>query len=318
MKLLSLFSHTSILLVGGAIVLGFFFAELFAPFAVFSTVLLGAIFFFVSLELEMETVRRALFDLKLIALVTLTMLVGLPLIVFAVTSFFAPSLTVPFVLLAAMPTGMTAPVVASIAGGRTAFVAVAAVITSLFAPLTIPFMLSILVGSAVVVEIVPMLLSLIKVICIPFILGRIVRALIPSAMHPGAVVRFFSHLLLGMLIMVIVAKQTSALDAMGWSVELLETVWYSLIVLACLFVFLHTLGYVAGRFFPGADRMSLMISLTYMNFTLAIFLADTYFPETDILIPVFLSVIPWALSLIPLQWLSHRHASFERKAEAKG
>lgn len=318
MKLLSLLSHTSILLVGGAIALGFFFAELFAPFASFSTVLLGAIFFIVSLELEMETVRRALFDLKRIALVTLTMLVGLPLIVFAVTSLFAPSLVVPFVLLAAMPTGMTAPVVAGIAGGRTAFVAVAAVITSLFAPITVPFMLSILVGSAVVVEIVPMLLSLVTVICIPFILGRIVRALVPSMMHPGAPVRFFSHLLLGTLIMVIVAKQTRALSIMGWNAGLLEMVWYSLIAFACLFAFLHALGYAAGRFFPGADRVSLMISLTYMNFTLAIFLADKYFPETDILVPVFLSVIPWALSLIPLEWLSHRYASLETKREAEG
>ena len=61
-----------------------------------------------------------------------------------------------------------------------------------------------------------------------------------------------------------------------------------------------------GEFRVRSDRVTVTICLTFMNFTLAIFLAGQYFPQPNVLVPVILSVIPWSLLLIPFRALTAR------------
>jgi len=68
-----------------------------------------------------------------------------------------------------------------------------------------------------------------------------------------------------------------------------------LIALLYAFIFLlHLAGYYAFWWEPKDVRQTSSISLTYMNFTLAIFLATQFFPQPGIILPLVLCVIPWA------------------------
>jgi predicted Na+-dependent transporter len=79
-----------------------------------------------------------------------------------------------------------------------------------------------------------------------------------------------------------------------------------LIAMTLLFLVYMAVGYVSVFWRDRADRITVSICLTFMNFTLAIFLAGQYFPEPNVLVPVILSVLPWSLLLIPFRALSAR------------
>ena len=50
------------------------------------------------------------------------------------------------------------------------------------------------------------------------------------------------------------------------------------------------------------NRVTITICLTYLNFTLAIYLAGKFFNDPKIVVPVVLSVLPWSLLIIPFKY----------------
>jgi len=294
-------SYTFVLLL--ALSLGVLFSRQTAAVAEYGHFYLGGIFFLSALRLELGSVIEHLRSAKVLLIVNILMLLVFPAVVYLVTHAVAPHYALAFLLLAAMPAGMTSPFLAEISGGNQGLALVLTVSTSLLAPLTVPLVINLLAGAQVAVGFWAMALLLAKVIFIPFLLAQLVRVFWSrgaSAMVAPA--RSLSLLLLGLLILGIVAQRANVILTGLRSADTLGM----LLAMTLLFLVFMGIGYVSVFWRDRADRMTVALCLTFMNFTLAIFLAGQFFPQPNVLVPVILSVLPWSILLIPFRALSLR------------
>ena len=267
--------------------------------APYGTYFLGIIFFLSALKIDLKEVLKYLQDKKMIVAVNAMMLLILPVVVYYAMLFIYPALALPFLLLAAMPAGMTSPLLSEICGGKQSLALVLTISTSMLAPFTVPLIIKLLAGTTVHVDTLGMFLTLVYVIFIPFILANVVKYF----WHKKIKATYFtfkpiSTVLLGLLIMGIVAKQAATilggLNA-GFLIEVAA--------LFALFAFFHVVGYYTVWWRKRDDRVTITICLTYLNFTLAIFLAGKFFNDPKIVVPVVLSVLPWSLLIIPFKYI---------------
>jgi BASS family bile acid:Na+ symporter len=297
-------SYTFILLVALAVGIGF--SRQVGWISAYGRYFLGGIFFLSALRLQMSKVLGNLKDTKMLFVVNAIMLIVFPVFVFLVTDAIAPQFALAFLLLAAMPAGMTSPFLAEISGGNQGLALVLTATTSLLAPVTVPLVIKVLAGTQVAVGFWTMVLSLAKVIFVPFLLAQVVKFVWGrGAERFSKRSRPLSMALLGLLIMGIVAQRADTILASLTSARALGI----LLALVVLFLLHMVVGYYAVSWRSRTDRITVMICLTFMNFTLAIFLAGQYFTDPNVLVPVILSVLPWSLLLIPFRAFVGRSAA---------
>jgi len=279
-----------------ALVLGMAFSGQVVVLEPFSTVFLGIIFFLSALKIDLKEVISYLGAKKMIFVVNLFMLIAFPVVVYYLTLSVVPALAIAFMILAAMPSGMTDPLLSEISGGRQSLALVLTISTSLLAPLTVPLVIKLLAGQAVAVSFSTMFLSLAKIIFIPFVIANIIKFFwnesikkISSGFRPVSII------FLGLLIMGIVAKQA---DVIIEGLKGGQSLTY-LAYLFILFIIFHIIGYFSVFWREKRDRITVTVCLSYMNFTLAIYLVDKFFSDPNIIVPVILSVVPWSV-LFPL------------------
>jgi bile acid:Na+ symporter, BASS family len=281
-----------------AIAVGLFVPQATALIA-WNTLLLQAIFFISCLKVEPKTVLENLKDWRFLLLANFLMLLGFPIAVWLLGLPWRSDFAFALYMLAAMPVGMTAPLLVEIAGGKQSVAMVLTITTSLLAPFTVPLLTKLLYSTQITVEASSMFMQLVLVIFVPFALAMIVRAVgkrAIAAVKPYT--KTFSTILLGLLIAGAVAKQA------GPILKMASNPLGLLITLALLYAFilvLHLAGYYAFRHESKDIRQTSSISLAYMNFTLAIFLATKFFPRPGVILPLVLIVIPWA-TFMPI-WL---------------
>jgi len=280
-----------------ALVFGLALPSVAIKLAPYSTVILGIIFFLSALKIDLKELRRDAADWKMLVVVNLWMLVLLPVIVFMLARLVVPEYAFAFMILAAMPAGMTSPLLSDIVGGRQSLALILTLSTSLLAPFTIPLMIKLIGGAAISVSFLSMFWTLAQVIFIPFLLAAIVKRAFRA--HVKAATYAFkpaSVLLLGLLISGVVAKQADVI-VHGFTLEFLKLI----VALFVLFGLFHVLGYFTVFWHDRRDRMTITVCTTYMNFTLAIYLVGIYFNVPSISVPVVLSVLPWSLLMLPFQ-----------------
>jgi len=66
-------------------------------------------------------------------------------------------------------------------------------------------------------------------------------------------------------------------------------------------------GYFVAYWRPCNDRTAVSICMTFMNFTLAIYLAGLYFSDPNVLLATVLVVFPWAIMLLPFRFVVHKY-----------
>ncbi|MFH1769855.1 MAG: bile acid:sodium symporter [Parcubacteria group bacterium] len=285
-----------------ALAIGIFFSEHTVFLAPYSTWFLAGIFFLTALKIDFKEFLRYCKGVKMIVVGNLLMLILFPIAVYYITDAIAPSLAIAFLILAAMPSGMTVPLVAQICGGKQSLALVFAISTSLLAPFTVPLVIKLLIGGAISVSFLSMFLSLAKIIFIPFILANIIKYLWQKETEPAyKTFTPISILLLGLLIVGVSAKQADQI-VLGQQGDFIRYI----IGLFILFIVFHIVGYFAIFWRSREDRVTITVALTYMNFTLAIYLVGEFFTEPNILIPVVLSVIPWSILIVPFKLIVDR------------
>jgi len=72
-------------------------------------------------------------------------------------------------------------------------------------------------------------------------------------------------------------------------------------VVLYFFAAIHVIGFFAFWWKFYEDKNTASIAITYMNFTLAIYLAGKFFPMPEVVLPLVISVLPWA-TLLPI-WI---------------
>jgi len=296
--------HSYLFIALLAICLGIFLPEIFREFSKYSTVFLGIIFFLSSLKIDISSLKMEIKDWKIVLLVCFFVLFATPVLVYFVTLKLYAPVTIAFLLLASMPAGMTSPLLSEFIRGRQSLALVLTMVTSLLAPFTVPFMIKLLAGHSVTVDFWAMVKLLSLVIYLPFALAQVVKFFNRQIIDRTSVYfKSVSMILLGFLIAGVIAKQSDfIIDGIRRGGDLV----YYLLALVILFITLHVLGYFLAFWRNVEDRITITICVTYMNFTLAIELANKFFPEANVLLPVVFSVLPWALLLTPFGMLVNK------------
>ncbi len=301
-KIFTRISNSYFTVISFAFLFGVGASEYLEKLSSFSTFLLGAIFFLSALKIDLKEVLKYFKNKKMIFFANLFMLVLLPILVYYATLLVFPALAVAFLLLAAMPSGMTDPLLSEISGGKQSLALVLTVSTSLLAPFTIPFIIEIFAGRYVSVGFWDMFEVLAAVIFIPFILAEFVKYFLKAKIKKvSASFKQISIIFLGLLIAGIVAKQADIIKE-----SLFFGNYVHISYLAALFIFfiiLHIVGYFVIPWRKREEKISIIICLTYMNFTLAIYLVDKFFTDPNIVVPVILSIIPWVALIVPFNYL---------------
>jgi len=287
-----------VLAVGGGVLL----PAAAATLAPYTALLLGMIFFLSALSIDVRHILVCLRDVKMVVTVVVCMLFLFAAATFALTQWLAPAFTVAFVLLAAMPVGMTAPLLATISGGRPELALTLAVTTSLLAPFTIPLIIYVFLGAEVSVSFWSMFVDLATIIFIPFVLAQLVSRFLQPVIGPiTPAITPLSLLFLGLLITGVIGQQVLALA--GFSLAVITP---SLLgVLALLLVF-HLVGFWLVFWRTVADRVTISVCLTYMNFSLAIYLASEFFADPAVTLTLVVAIIPWVLLLPVFRLLTIR------------
>ena len=276
-----------------------YFPAVFTPLSGFSTYILGTIFLITALQLTFKDIFLHVKEVRMVVLASVWLLVGLPILVYVVAIQVVPEEAIALLLLSAMPAGMTAPLLTKIAGGSQEFSLVVAVITSLLAPLSVPLVTLWTIGTSVPVNAWSIALSLVYIILIPFIIGGFMTYVWPSVRDFSKKLHLVSLFLLGLLIAGLVSEQAGVIRQQIMDGSIVRP----LAVLFLFFVILHFLGYLLALFGKRSLQVASIVSLVYMNFTLAIYLAYTFFPESGVVVPATLAIIPWALLLGPFVFI---------------
>jgi bile acid:Na+ symporter, BASS family len=294
-------SYINVLLL--SLFLGFVFPQFFAPLNIYSTFFLQVIFFISSLKIDFLEIGQELRHWKTLLLVNFFMLFLLPVIAYTLGGLFFPELILPLLLLASMPAGMTSPLLTELIRGNVPLALLITITTSLLAPFTIPFILQFLSGGSVSIDTTAMILTLIQVIFVPFILAQLLRLFIskPALTKAGRPLKNTSFLFLGTLLTSIVAKHSSSLHDI-FSFEALGGIFQMFL----FFILVHFLAFTLFFWRNNRDRLTITLCIVYMNFTLAVFIAQKFFPDPRIIFFTIISLIPWNICIIVFRSVSER------------
>lgn len=224
-----------------------------------------------------------------------------PIAFYYLSSIFLPlNYSFAILLLAAMPAGMSITAYAGIFKGNPSLTLTLTMVTSLLAPFTVPSIIYFLTGNSLQINVLEMLVLLAEIIFAPFLLSALVRKI--AARQITKTEKYFrpvSILLITMIMAASIAKIS------GKPLEL-DSLWLVISFLFLLAAALHIIGYYAAFWRGKADRISSSLAVAYMNSTLAIVLASSFFgPET--LLAVVLYQFPTNIVLILFGWIVGRN-----------
>lgn len=138
-------SYIAVLLVSLLVGIGLYKYTIYI--SPYSTIFLGIIFFFSALKIDLKEAFVYFSDFKMMIVSNIFMLIVLPAVIYVIMQFIYPPLAVAFLILAAMPSGMTSPFLSEIVGGTESLALVLTISTSFFAPFTIPLMMPVICGN---------------------------------------------------------------------------------------------------------------------------------------------------------------------------
>jgi bile acid:Na+ symporter, BASS family len=311
-KWIDLISRYQLVLIFIALIAGLAWPQVFLPLNPLNATFLQIIMFASGLRLDFAEFLREAKDWKTLLLANSMMLVGLPLLVAIPLSIFAPSWTLPFVLAAAMPTGLTAPAVVTILGGRTSLALLISVSTSLLSPITVPLVLRYMLGTSVQLNTVDMMWNIASVVVGPIILASLIQWKIKRK----RIERYADHIrLVNLAAFALVIASVSASSAKGsdGANGFVSIGVDGLIVVILMTVFWMGIAWLASSILSwrnAVDRMTVAFCLVYMNTTLGVWIADKFFHSEDIapkIVAVFVAttiILPVFKFFIPHE---HRH-----------
>ena len=204
---------------------------------------------------------------------------------------------------------MTIALIADLFGGKTTLALVITATTSLLAPLTIPLLFWVVIGRAVPVPIFSLFFNLFITIVLPFVAATFFQRKAPKfVQHHDWWWREISIIAFGVLIAAIVADST-AQEAIVLSVRDVGLVIVMLI---------YTAGLTAFSFFmvwwrTNAEKATIALSMVYLNNTLALFIANRFFPGSRLMTQLVILLLVINVLLPPFKWIATRAVEMDQR-----
>lgn len=311
-RLRHLFLENQIMVVFVALILGFLFPATFKPLAAYGSVLLMLVFFTSSLRLSLGELLAYAKDWKMLVLTGAFMLVFLPIAMWLPPRIFAPEWALPFLIVGAMPTGMTIALIAEYFGGKTTLALVITAVTSLAAPFTIPLVFKYVIGQSVPIPALKLFGDLLFTIVLPFGVAAVVQRSAKAFVKAHDIWwKQISIVAFGVLVAAIVADTTEGSTVvLGWDEVGI------LIVMLVYMGGLTWLGYVMAYWRSAPERATIALCMIYMNNTLALFIGNRYFAEQRVVPRIVIILMIVNLLLPPIRILGRR-ATKDRMKKTK-
>lgn len=288
-------NQISVVLAG--IVAGMLVPSLFEPLHGWNTAFLQLIFFFSALRVDMRELSRYASDLRMNALVSVFHLILFPTIIFFLVRTLAPDWALAYLIILAVPTGMTIALMADYFGGKTSLAIVITILSSLLAPFTMPILFSVLVGRTIPIDSFGMLRDLLWAIVLPFFLAWLLHRASPKVVERGSGLwRTGSILLFGILIASIVSKTGGEEGAFTLTLST-----YTLVMIAFSAILMVVLVYLSYRMIywrTVSERMTIALCMIYLNNTLSLYIADRFFADQHI-IPQLVVILLLLNAMLP-------------------
>lgn len=280
--------------------LGMFFPTFFKPLNPLNSTFLQIIMFGTGLRLDFGEVFRQLKDWRTLLLANGMMMVGIPVLVSIPLAVFAPEWSLPFIIAASMPTGLTAPIIVSFLGGRTSLALLMAVTTSIVAPITIPLVIKLLAGEEVSVNVLRMMWEITSVIVIPLALAGLIQSKVglKKLKKHGAAITIANVSAFGL----VVASIASASLAGDGNSSAYNITIDGLIIALLMMIFWFGIAWLSTSILTWRskqDRLTIAFCLIYMSYALAIWVADEFFRETQIA-PRLVAIVILVFALFPV------------------
>lgn len=295
-------ADNQIMLVLAALVAGIVYPSAFVPLAPYTTPMLMVIFFTSSIRLEMDELIGYAKDWKMLVVSNLIMLILLPLAMWIPLAWFAPDWALAFLIVGAMPTGLTIALVADLFGGKASLAMLVSTTTSLLAPLTVPLVLSWLVGQTVAIPTLDLFGSLFLTIVVPFVLAAAVKKEFRSFVQKNDLLwRETSLILFALLVAAITAGSVRG--------EPITLGWNELGIVIVMTAFMGGIAWFAfatTAWRSPAERITIALCMVYMNNTLALYVGDRFFREQHV-VPKLLIILTAVNALLPpIKWAASR------------
>lgn len=312
-KLKHIVTENQITVVFLALVAGFLFPGIFKPIASYGTYLLMFIFFTSSLRLSLSELAGYAKDWRMLVLATGFMLLFMPLAMWLPPRVFAEDWALPFLIVGAMPTGMTIALIAEFFGGKTTLALVITAATSLIAPFTIPLVFQVLIGQSVPIPTFQLFTDLLITIVVPFLIAAIIQHKVPTFVKAhDAWWRQLSVVSFGVLIAGIVADTTAGSTiVLGW-----DEIGILMIMLVYMGGIMW-LAYIMAWWRLPPERATIALCMIYMNNTLALFIGNRYFSEQQVVPRLVIILMIVNALLPPIRWLAKRAASPKKRIPPK-
>ena len=268
--------------------------------------LFTAMMFAVSLTFHVDDVRRVVREPLPLALAALLVFVPLPLVARAVApALFGPgALALGFILLAALPTDISAPLFTAIGGGTTALTAVINAVVTALSPVVLPIWFLALTGLRLEVPVATLVLELVVVVIAPTVLGVGVRTRWPDVGALDALWQAAAAAVYLLLVGIVVSQDARHLDGL----PLLLTAGVVAGVLAVNLAG-YALGLLPWLFSPrrAGDRLAYALAVGEKEFSIAVAVVYAAGLDRALLVPAVVAAVVQVVTATLLARLARRH-----------
>ena len=280
-----------------SIFIGLYIPSLFIGFDRFIIYIIMAILGLLFMKVDIIDIVTHIKEPLTLLLISGTNLLLLPTITYFVFQGFDENILMAFVLLAALPTGVSSAVFTDIMKARTSLNLTIVVVSNLLAVFTIPLIFHIFFKQQMELDVLGMFINLVRLIIIPFFIAKILKRVFLKD-HNQTLQPFYNPLivlLLGFMIMVSISYQADNILS-NW-----QTYLPILGYLFLLFFLLQLIGYFTLFWKSKGEKLAMSNSCMIMNNILGIVLALAFF-NVEVLTVVILSFIPWNTLIIAKHW----------------
>ena len=262
---------------------------------------LMALFFLSYLSIELDAVWKTLKDHRgeILAFTVLKSLI-LPVVLFLVFNYLAPTYALSALLLTGVSTGVVAPFISNLVRGNSSLVLVVVVMTSILAPITLPALIQVVAAKQVEISLFGMIRMLTMVIFVPIIAVEILRRLTPDLLQPVMKWRFPISLLLFAIINLGVFYRYAPFFKKEPSVIIMATVVGFVLAAICC-----AIGIFFFRKGSVENQLAGAVMLVNINNVLVIVFSSKFFGPLEPLVAA-MYVIPFFVIVIPLRYYHHR------------